>query len=146
MVVALLGAAILAASIAGAVVIIDDAGRRMRSACRATPWRSSTLAPDPSSTRSVWAERPGPVAGAGNVWVLNPDNAALSRIDVRTRGVLETQGIGGGPTNRGTPGNVAASTDEVWVSVAGCSGVDPGDLLHVSALVTAESTSRPEMM
>jgi YVTN family beta-propeller protein len=91
---------------------------------------------DPRSGSVVEAirvgENPGPVsAGAGNLWVLNLDSATLSQIDVRTRRLLETQGIGGAPTNRGTPGNVVASLDEVWVSAAGCSGPDPGDLLHV---------------
>ena len=132
MVLALLGAAILAASIAGAVVIVEESGSEDAVSVPA----NSVAVIDPRSRSVVEAIRvgksPGPVsAGAGNVWVLNPDSAALSRIDVRTRRVLETQGIGGGPTNRGTPGNVAASPDEVWVSAAGCSGVDPGDLLHV---------------
>jgi YVTN family beta-propeller protein len=132
MVLALLGTAILAASIAGAVVIIDDSG----SAHAVSVPANSVAVIDPRSGSVVEAirvgENPGPVsAGAGNLWVLNLDSATLVQIDVRTRRLLETKGIGGAPTNRGTPGNVVASPDEVWVSAAGCNGPDPGDLLHV---------------
>jgi YVTN family beta-propeller protein len=77
-------------------------------------------------------ENPGPVSpGAGNLWVLNRSSATLSRIDVRTRRLIETKGIGGAISDRGTPCNVAASPEEVWVSAAGCNAPYRGALLHV---------------
>jgi YVTN family beta-propeller protein len=129
---AVLGAAMLAASIAGAVAIIHD----FSSPDAISVPANSVAVIDPRARSVVDAirvdENPGPVsAGAGGLWVLNLSSATLSRIDVRTRRLLETRGIGGAPTDRGTPGNVAASPDEVWVSAAGCNGPDPGALLHV---------------
>jgi YVTN family beta-propeller protein len=131
LVLALLGTAILAASLVGAAVAIIH-----RSAHAVNVPANSVAVIDPRSGSVVEAIRvgdnPGPVsAGAGNLWVLSLDSATLARIDVPTRRLLETKGIGGAPTNRGTPGNVVASPDEVWVSAAGCNGPDPGDLLHV---------------
>jgi YVTN family beta-propeller protein len=132
-VLALLGTAILAASLVGAAVAIIH---ESRSAAAVSVPANSVAVIDPRSGSVVEAirvgENPGPVsAGAGNLWVLSLDSATLARIDVPTRRLLETKGIGGAPTNRGTPGNVVASSDEVWVSAAGCNGPDPGDLLHV---------------
>jgi YVTN family beta-propeller protein len=132
MVLALVTTAILAASIAGAVAIVHDS----RSADAVSVPANSVAVIDPRAGSVVEAirvgENPGPVsAGAGNLWALDLDSATLARIDVRTRRLLETKGIGGAPTNRGTPGNVVASQDEVWVSAAGCNGPDPGELLHV---------------
>jgi YVTN family beta-propeller protein len=132
MVLALLGTAILAAAIAGAVVIIHDSA----SAGAVSVPANSVAVIDPRALSVVRAirvgENPGPVsAGAGSLWVLSLDSATLARIDMRTRRLLETKGIGGAPTGRGTPGNVVASPDEVWVSAAACNGPDPGDLLHV---------------
>lgn len=132
MVLALLGTAILAASIAGAMVIIHDSG----SADAVSVPADSVAVIDPRARSVVDAigvdENPGPVsAGAGGLWVLNLSSATLSRIDVRTRRLIETRGLGGAPTDRGTPGNVVASPEEVWVSAAACNGPDPGALLHV---------------
>jgi class 3 adenylate cyclase len=69
-------------------------------------------------------ESPGPVAfGAGALWVLNLDSKTISRINVRTRKLAYTGGIGG------TPGNLVATRDDVWVS-EGCSiGGNPGALV-----------------
>jgi YVTN family beta-propeller protein len=50
---------------------------------------------------------------------------------MRTRRVIETKGIGGGLSDRGAPGNVAASPAEAWLSAAGCNGTEAGTLLHV---------------
>jgi YVTN family beta-propeller protein len=134
LVLALLGTAILAASVAGALVIIHESGSAETVGVPA----NSVAVIDPRARSVVQAirvgENPGPVsAGAGNLWVLNLDSATLSRIDLRTRRVLETQGLGGASTDRGTPGNVVASAQEVWVSAAGCNGPDAGTLLHVFA-------------
>jgi YVTN family beta-propeller protein len=129
---ALLGAAILAAAVAGAVALVHDSG----SAAAVDVTANSVAVVDPR-TRSVIdvirvGENPGPVsAGAGGVWVLNLGSATLSRIDARTRSLLETKGIGGTISGGGTPGNVAASAQEVWVNAAGCNGPDPGAVLHV---------------
>jgi YVTN family beta-propeller protein len=129
---ALLSAAILAAAVAVAVAIVHDSG----SAAAVDVPANSVAVVDPR-TRSVVdvmsvGENPGPVsAGAGGVWVLNLGSATLSRIDVRTRRLLETKGIGGTTSGGGTPGNVGASAQEVWVNAAGCNGPDPGALLHV---------------
>jgi YVTN family beta-propeller protein len=129
---ALVGAAVLAASVAGAVALVHDSG-----SAEAVSVPANSVAVIDPRTRSVIDairvdENPGPVsAGAGGLWVLNLSSATLSRIDVRTRRVLDTKGIGGSVANRGTPGNVAASLEEVWVSAAGCNAPYPGALLHV---------------
>jgi YVTN family beta-propeller protein len=79
-------------------------------------------------------ENPGPIsAGAGGIWVLNQDSATLSHIDVATRKLLETRGIGGSATDAGVPGNVAASARDVWLNAAGCNGPQSGAILHVAA-------------
>jgi YVTN family beta-propeller protein len=132
MVLALFGTAILAASIAGAVAIIHDSG----SADAVSVPANSVAVIDPRARSVVEAirvdENPGPVsAGAGGLWVLNLDSATLSRIDIRTRRLLETKGLGGAPTNGGTPGNVVASSGDVWANAAGCNGGQTGELLHV---------------
>jgi YVTN family beta-propeller protein len=129
---ALLGTAILAVSIAAAVAILLDSG----SADAVSVPANSVVVIDPRARTVVDAirvdENPGPVSpGAGSLWVLNLSSATLSRIDVRKRRVVETKGIGGSVANRGTPGNVAASPEEVWVSAAGCNAPYPGVLLHV---------------
>ena len=129
---AVLGAAILAAAIAAAVAIISDSG----SANPVKVPANSLAVIDPHANAVVDAigvdENPGPVsAGAGGLWVLNLNSATLSRIDMRTRGVVETKGLGGAPSNGGAPGNVAAAPEEVWVNAAGCNGSTVGALLHV---------------
>jgi YVTN family beta-propeller protein len=129
---ALVGAAVLAGSIAAAMAIIDRSG----SGDPVSVPPNAVAVIDPGAESVVDAirvgENPGPVsAGAGGLWVLNLSSATLSRIDLRTRHLLETKGIGGAVTNRGLPGNVAASPEEVWVSAAGCNAPYPGALLHV---------------
>jgi YVTN family beta-propeller protein len=129
---ALLGAAILAAAIAAAVAIILDSGPA--GAVRVPP--NSVAVIDPRARSVIDAirvdENPGPVsAGTGGLWVLNLNSATLSRIDMRTRRVLETKGIGGTPGEGGVPGNVSASAQEVWVNAGGCNGDKAGELLHV---------------
>jgi YVTN family beta-propeller protein len=127
-----LGAAILAAAIAGAVAIVLDSG----SANAVSVPANSVAVIDPRTGSVVEAIRvdqnPGPVsAGAGGLWVLNLNSATLSRIDVRRRRLVETAGLGGTPGEGGVPGNVAASAEEVWVHAGGCNGDKPGALLHV---------------
>jgi YVTN family beta-propeller protein len=129
---ALLATAIVAAAIAGAMAIILGSGSP--DAVSVPP--NSVAVIDPRTRSVVDAirvdENPGPVsAGAGGLWVLNLNSATLSRIDVRTRRVLATRGIGGAPGTGGTPGNVIASPDEVWVNAGACNGEKPGKLLHV---------------
>jgi YVTN family beta-propeller protein len=128
----LAGAAVLAAAIAGAVALFGGSG----SADPVSVPANAVAVIDPGAESVVDAipvgENPGPVsAGAGGLWVLNLSSATLSRIDLRTRHLLETKGIGGAVTNHGLPGNVAASPQEVWVSAAGCNAPYPGALLHV---------------
>ncbi|HEX6696364.1 MAG TPA: hypothetical protein VF080_06195 [Solirubrobacteraceae bacterium] len=77
-------------------------------------------------------ENPGPIsAGADGVWVLNQNSATLSHIDVKTRALVETRGLGGSPSGGGVPGNVAASAQDVWLNAAGCNGGATGAILHV---------------
>jgi YVTN family beta-propeller protein len=75
-------------------------------------------------------ESPGPVAvGAGVLWVLNLGSQTISRINPRTRKLAYTGGIGG------TPGNLVATRDHVWVS-EGCSiGGNPGALVQIDTRV-----------
>jgi YVTN family beta-propeller protein len=129
---ALLGVAVLAASAAGAVAIATRSG----SAPAVSVPANAVAVIDPRTRSVVDAIRvddnPGPVSGgAGYLWVLNLSSATLSRIDMRTRRVLETKGISGAVSDRGTPGDAVASAKEVWVSAAGCNGVGEGTLLHV---------------
>jgi YVTN family beta-propeller protein len=129
---ALVGATILAAAIAAAVAITLDSGSE--GAVRVAP--NSVAVIDPGARSVIDAigvdENPGPVsAGAGGLWVLNLNSATLSRIDLRTRRVRETKGIGGTPGEGGVPGNVSASAQDVWVNAAGCNGDKAGELLHV---------------
>ena len=77
-------------------------------------------------------ENPGPIsAGAGGVWVLNQNSATLSHIDVKTRRLVDTSGLGGSPSGGGVPGNVAAAARDVWLNAAGCNGGQTGAVLHV---------------
>ena len=73
------------------------------------------------------------LGGAGGVWVLNQNSATLSHIDVETRKLVDTRGIGGSANGGGVPGNVAASTQNVWLNAAGCNGAQTGAILHVVA-------------
>jgi YVTN family beta-propeller protein len=76
-------------------------------------------------------ESPGPLAvGAGALWVLNLDSNTLSRIDVRRRKLAYTGGIGG------TPGNVAATSDYVWVSDRCSIGGNAGSLVRIDTRLT----------
>jgi YVTN family beta-propeller protein len=127
---ALLGAAVVAASIAGALLL----GSRSPAAVSVPP--NSVAVIDPRSGTVVEAirtgENPGPVsAGAGGLWVLSLNSATLSRIDIRTHRIVGTRGISGNPGAGGPPGNVVAAREDVWVNAAGCSGEKPGQLLHV---------------
>jgi YVTN family beta-propeller protein len=129
---ALVGVAVLAACVAAVVLLATRSG----TARAVTVSPNSVAVIDPRTDRVVGAirvdENPGPVsAGAGGLWVLNLNSATLSRIDVRTRAVLETAGIGGAVDTGGSPGAVAASPQEVWVSTAGCNSDRSGRLLHV---------------
>ncbi|MEN3284347.1 MAG: adenylate cyclase [Solirubrobacteraceae bacterium] len=129
---AVLGAAVFAAAIAAAVAIIRDSG----SANPVKVPANSLAVINPHANAVVDAigvdENPGPVsAGAGGLWVLNLNSATLSRIDVHTRRVVETKGLGGAPSDAGAPGNLAAAREEVWVNAAGCNGSTAGALLHV---------------
>jgi YVTN family beta-propeller protein len=76
-------------------------------------------------------ESPGPLAvGANALWVLNLDSHTISRINVRARKLAYTGGIGG------TPGNLVATQDDVWVS-EGCSiGGNPGALVQIDTRLT----------
>lgn len=72
---------------------------------------------EPGSNRIVDAVEtpadPGPIAAAGGyLWVLNPGNGTLSRINERTRELAETAGIGGDHP----AGNLVADADNVWVA------------------------------
>lgn len=126
-----LATAVLVAAIATTVAIIHDSG----SANPVSVPANSVAVIDPRTRSVVEAihvdDNPGPIsAGAGGLWVLNINSATLSRIDVRTRRLVETKGIGGTPSGGGVPGNVVASADEVWLNAAGCNGGTTGALIH----------------
>jgi YVTN family beta-propeller protein len=129
---ALAGAAVLAAVVA-AVVLLD--GSRSSGAVAVAP--NSVAVIDPGRGAVVATipvdENPGPIsAGAGSVWVLNQNSATLSHIDVKTRKLVETRGLGGSPSGGGVPGSVAASAEDVWLNAAGCNGGQIGSVLHVA--------------
>ena len=129
---ALAGAVVLAAAIAGAVAVLDGSG----SAAAVTVPPDSVAVIDPGEGAVVAAipvdENPGPIsAGADGIWVLNQNSATLSRIDAASRKLVETKGIGGSAGGGGVPGNVAAAAHEVWLNAAGCNGGQTGEVLHV---------------
>jgi YVTN family beta-propeller protein len=137
------GTAILAAAIAAAVAIVLDSGSPDAVSVPA----NSVAVIDPRTGSVVEAievdENPGPIsAGAGGLWVLNLNSATLSRIDVRTRRLVATEGLGGTPGGGGIPGNVVASAQEVWVNAAGCNGDQAGALLHVFTAGESEAAPR----
>jgi YVTN family beta-propeller protein len=131
---ALAGAAVLGAAIVAAVALLDGSGSP--GAVAVAP--NSVAVIDPGKGAVVATipvdENPGPItAGAGGVWVLNQNSATLSHIDVKTRTLVDTRGIGGSPSGGGVPGNVAASARDVWLNGAGCNGGQTGAVLHVVA-------------
>ena len=131
---ALLGTAVLAAATAGVVAIGHDSGSTKAKAISVPANSVAVIDPRTASVVGVIRtdENPGPIsAGAGGLWVLNLSSATVSRIDMRTRRVLETKGFDASLANDGAPGNVMASTREVWVSAAGCNGPGAGRLFHV---------------
>jgi YVTN family beta-propeller protein len=130
---ALAGAAVLAAVVVAAVVLLDGSGSSgavavaPNSVAVIDPGRGAVVATIPVG------ENPGPIsAGAGSVWVLNQNSATLSHIDVKTRKLVETRGLGGSPSGGGVPGSVAASAQDVWLNAAGCNGGQTGSVLHVA--------------
>ena len=128
------GAAVAAAAVAGAVALLGGSG----SADAVAVPPNSVAVIDPGEGLVVATipvdENPGPIAaGAGGVWVLNQNSATLSEIDVEKRRLIETTGIGGSATGGGVPGNVAASTRDLWLNAAGCNGQQSGAILHVGA-------------
>lgn len=125
-------AAVVAATIVGAVALVDGSGSAGAVAVPA----NSVAVIDPGKGAVVAAipvdENPGPLsAGAGGLWVLNQNSATLSHIDVKSRKLIGTRGIGGSASGGGVPGNVAASAQDVWLNAAACNGSKPGAILHV---------------
>ena len=104
---------------------------------------SVTVAPsgvaviDPHNNRVTKAidlpGNPGPITTAdGHVWVLSTGNATLSRIDARTRKVVETAGVGGDHP----AGNLVAVPRSVWIA-EGCQDGSQGELSRL------DTTLRP---
>jgi YVTN family beta-propeller protein len=127
------GAVVLLAAAAAAAALLDG-GHGSASPVAVAP--NSVAVIDPGKGAVVATipvdENPGPIAaGAGGVWVLNQNSATLSHIDVKTRKLVDTRGIGGSPSGGGVPGNVAASAQDVWLNAAGCNGGQTGAVLHV---------------
>jgi YVTN family beta-propeller protein len=130
---ALAGAAVLAAAVVAAVALLDD-GSGSPPAVVVAPNSVAVIDPHKGAVVATIPvdENPGPItAGAGGVWVLNQNSATLSHIDVKTRKLVDTQGIGGSASGGGVPGNVAASAQDVWLNAAGCNGAQTGAVLHV---------------
>jgi YVTN family beta-propeller protein len=126
------GAAVLVAAVGGTAAIVSGSG----SADAVTVAPNSVAVIDPRAGSVVGDigvdENPGPVsAGAGGLWVLNQNSATLSRIDIATRRLVETKGIGGSPDGGGVPGYLAAGPKDVWANAAGCNGGGTGAILHV---------------
>jgi YVTN family beta-propeller protein len=126
------GAVVLLLAAAAAAALLDGSGSSgavhvgPNSVAVIDPGRGAVVATIPVG------ENPGPIAaGAGGVWVLNQNSATLSHIDVKTRKLVETSGLGGSPSGGGVPGNVAASAQDVWLNAAGCNGGQTGSILHV---------------
>jgi YVTN family beta-propeller protein len=129
------GAVVLLAAAAAAAALLDGGPGSARAVAVAP---NSVAVIDPGKDAIVATipvgENPGPIsAGAGGIWVLNQNSATLSHIDVATRKLVETKGIGGSPAGGGVPGSVAASAHDVWLNAAGCNGQQPGAILHVVA-------------
>ena len=125
------GAVVLLAAAAAAVALLDDGSGSPpvvvapNSVAVIDPHKGAVVATIPVG------ENPGPItAGTGGVWVLNLNSATLSHIDVKTRKLIATRGIGGSARGGGVPGNVAASAQDVWLNAAGCNGAQTGAVLH----------------
>jgi YVTN family beta-propeller protein len=128
--------AVVLLAAAAATVALLDGGSGSAGAVAVAP--NSVAVIDPGKGAVVATipvdENPGPIsAGAGGIWVLNQNSATLSHIDVATRKLVETRGIGGSPGGGGVPGSVAASAQDVWLNAAGCHGQQSGAILHVVA-------------
>ena len=80
-------------------------------------------------------ENPGPIsAGAGGIWVLNQNSATLSHIDIATRKLVETKGIGGSPQGGGVPGQRRGVDRRTCGSTRpGATAAQTGAILHVVA-------------
>jgi YVTN family beta-propeller protein len=129
------GAVVLVAAAAAAVALLDG-GSGSAGAVAVGPDSVAVIDPGKGTVVATIPvdENPGPMSAAGGgIWVLNQNSATLSHIDVATRRLLETRGIGGSPGGGGVPGNVAASAQDVWLNAAGCNGQQSGAILHVVA-------------
>jgi YVTN family beta-propeller protein len=129
------GAVVLLAAAAAAAALLDG-GSGSAGAVAVAP--NSVAVIDPGQGAIVATipvdENPGPIsAGAGGIWVLTQNSATLSHIDVATRKLLDTRGLGGSPGGGGAPGSVAASAQDVWLNAAGCNGQQSGAILHAVA-------------
>jgi YVTN family beta-propeller protein len=81
---------------------------------------------------------PGPIAAAsGVVWVLSPGSSTVTRIDARTRKVLETAAHGGEPP----AGNLAVVPGNAWIA-DGCQDGSQGGLIRL--VTTHRPFSIPE--
>ena len=70
---------------------------------------------------------PGPIAAAsGVVWVLSPGSSTVTRIDARTRKVLETAAHGG----ESQAGNIAVVPGNAWIA-DGCQDGSQGGLIRL---------------
>jgi YVTN family beta-propeller protein len=70
---------------------------------------------------------PGPIAATdGYLWALSLGNATLSRIDARTRKLVETAGFGG----EHPAGNLVAAGQNVWIA-EGCQDGSSGELARI---------------
>jgi YVTN family beta-propeller protein len=127
------GAVVLLAAAAAAVALLND-GSGSPPAVVVAPNSVAVIDPDKGAVVATIPvdENPGPItAGAGGVWVLNQNSATLSYIDVESRSLIATRGIGGSPSGGGVPANVAAATHDVRLDAAGCNGGETGAILHV---------------
>jgi YVTN family beta-propeller protein len=127
----LVGAAVLVAAIAGTVAVVSSSGSD--DAVAVAPDSVAVIDPGKGSVVAAIGvdENPGPVtAGAGGLWVLNQNSATISRIDIATRRLVGTKGLGGSPGGAGVPGNIAAGPHDVWADAAGCNGAGTGAILH----------------
>jgi YVTN family beta-propeller protein len=122
---ALAGAAVLLGLIGAALVVL-------------LVGRSDTPAPTTVAPNSVAIIDPkGDSIASGTVWVLSPGSSTVTRIDAKTRKVLETAAAGG----EHPAGNIAAVPGNVWIA-DGCNDGSQGGFIRF--ITTHRPFSIPE--
>jgi YVTN family beta-propeller protein len=137
---ALAGAAVLLGLIGAALVVLLVGRSDTPAPTTVAPNSVAIIDPKGDSIAGAVAipAAPGPIAAAsGTVWVLSPGSSTVTRIDAKTRKVLETAAAGG----EHPAGNIAAVPGNVWIA-DGCNDGSQGGFIRF--ITTHRPFSIPE--